>query len=168
MVTMPPIIILMSPRGGLGRLLSRRRACSWEGESVLSLLMNFCNLPSLIRALICYFKLKQPAVSWPWSQWKWQYRSLGRLLGSPFSFSGKIKALLSLICIRSWSIRTVSKVKLVNLLAGGLKCLSFLCSLVLAIFCLLSCLVSSCLSLFLGYSSRASNASSAVMYLVAL
>ena len=50
----------------------------------------------------------------------------------------------------------------------GLERLSSLLSPVLAIFHPLSYRVSSCLSLFWGFSSRASNASSTFMYLVAL
>ena len=149
---MPPTIILMSPRGGLGRSLSRWGACSWGGGFVLSLLTNFYNFSRLIRASICCFKSKQSAMSWPWSRWKRQYRSLGHLLGSPFSFPRKVKASLSLICIRTWSIGAVNGVKLVNLPIGGLERLSSFRSPVLAIFCPLSCCVYSCLSLFLGFS----------------
>ena len=100
MVAVPSIIILMSPSGGLGRSLSRQGTCSWGGFA-LSLLMNFCNFPCLMRTSICCFKSKQLAVSWPWSWWKRQYLSLDHLLGSPFSLSGKIKAPSSLICIRA-------------------------------------------------------------------
>ena len=51
----PPIIILMYPMGGLKRSFSRRATCSC-GESILSLLMNLCNFPYLIRVSICCFK----------------------------------------------------------------------------------------------------------------
>ena len=55
--------------------------------------------------------------------------------------------------------------KLVNLPPMGLGRLSSLRSLVLAFFRLWSYRVSSCLSLFLGLSSRANSASSAFIYL---
>ena len=64
---------------------------------------------------------------------------LGSLIGSPFSLSGNVKALSSLIYIRTWLIEAVSKVKLVDLRVGGLECLSSRRSLVLAIFHPLSC-----------------------------
>ena len=51
--------------------------------------------------------------------------------------------------------------------SGGLECLSSCRSPVFIVFRLLSCHTSFCLSRFLGFSSRASNASSAFMYLVA-
>ena len=75
---------------------------------------------------------------------------------------------LSLICIKTWLIGAVSGVKLVNFLSGGLERLSSRHSPVLAIFRPLSCSTSSCLFLFLGLSSQASNGSSAFMYLLAL
>ena len=62
----------------------------------------------------------------------------------------------------------VSGVKLVNFPVGGLERLSSLRSLVLAIFRPLSYRMSSCLSLFLGFSFRAKSASFVFMYLVAL
>ena len=52
----PPTIILISLRGGLGRSFSLPVTFSCGG-STLSLLTNHCNFPCLIRALICYFKL---------------------------------------------------------------------------------------------------------------
>ena len=94
--------------------------------------------------------------------------SLDLLLGSPFSLPGKVKAPSSLICIKTWSIRAISGVKLVNFPIGSLEHLSSRCSPVLAIFHPLSGHMSSCLSLFLGFSSWASSASSTFMYLVAL
>ena len=66
--------------------------------------------------------------------WKWQYLSLNLLLESPFSMSGNVRAPSSLICIKTWSIRAVSGVKLVNLLVGGLEHLSSRHSPILAIF----------------------------------
>ena len=97
-----------------------------------------------------------------------QYLSLDLLLGFPFSLPGNIRAPLSLICIRTWSIRAVSGVKLLNLPVGGLERLSSRRSLVLAIFHPLSCRMSSCLSLFLGFFFGAISVSSVFMYLVAL
>ena len=88
----PPTIILMSPRGGLGWSFSLRVACS-DGGSVLSLLTNLCNFPYLIRASICCFKSKHSYVSWPWSWWKRQYFSLDLLLGSPFSLPAMLRLL---------------------------------------------------------------------------
>ena len=51
----PPTIILMSPRGGLGCSFSLRATYSCGG-SVLSLLTNLRNFPCLIRVSICCFK----------------------------------------------------------------------------------------------------------------
>ena len=79
-----------------------------------------------------------------------------------------VKVVSSLICINTWSIGAVSKVKLVNLPVGGLERLSSCQSSILAIFYPQSCCASSCLSLFLGFFSQANNVSSAFMYLVAL
>ena len=107
-------------------------------------------------------------MSWPWSRWKWQYLSLNRLLGSLFNFPENIKAPSSLICIRTWSIGAFNRVKLVNLPPGGLGRLSSLLSLVHGFFYPWSCRASSIRSLFLGFSSLVSSASSAFMYLVAL
>ena len=98
-------------------------------------------------------------MSWPWSQWKQQYLSLDLLLRSPFNLPGHIKVVSSLIYIRTWSIRVVSRVKLANLPVGGLECLSSRRSPVLVIFHPLSCRASSYLSLFLGFSSWASSVS---------
>lgn len=98
-------------------------------------------------------------MSWPWSQWKRQYLSLDLLLGSPFNLPCHIKVVSSLIYIRTWSIKAVSKVKLANLPVGGLECLSSRRSPVLVIFRPLSCWASSYLSLFLGFSSWASSVS---------
>ena len=159
--------LLMSPMGGLRRSFSFRATCSYGG-SFFSLLMNLCNFPYLIRASICCFKSQQSDVSWPWLQWKQQYLSLGLLLGSPFNLLGNVKDPLSLICIRNWLIGAVSGVKLVNLLVGGLECVSSRRSPFLFIFHRLSCHASSCLSLFLSFYSQVSNASSAFMYLVSL
>jgi len=64
--------------------------------------------------------------------------------------------------------RAISGVKLVNLLVGGFEHLSSRWSPILAIFHPLSYCASSYLSLFLGFSSWASSASSAFMYLIAL
>ena len=94
--------------------------------------------------------------------------SLDLLLGSPFSLPRNVRTPSSLICIKTWSIEAVSEVKLLNFPVEGLERLSSCRSPVLAIFCPLSCHTSSCFSLFLGFSSQASNASFAFMYLVAL
>ena len=104
---------------------------------------------------------------WLWSRWKRQYLSLDFLLGCPFNLSGHVKATSSLIYIRTWSIGAVSGVKFANLPTGGLERLSSRWSPILVIFRPLSCRVSSCLSLFLGFSSRASNVSFTFIYLVA-
>ena len=138
------------------------------GGSVFPLLRNHCSFPCLIRASIYYFSSYYSDVSWPWLRWKWQYLSLDLLLGSPFNLPGHVKAVSSFIYIHTWSIGAISGVKLVNLPVGSLECLSSHRSPVLAIFRPLSYRISSFLSLFLGFSSQASNASSAFMYLVAL
>ena len=104
-------------------------------------------------------------MSWPWSWWKRQYLSLDLLLGSPFSLLGKFRVPSSLICIRTWSIGVISGVKFVNFPVDRLSSLQ---SPVLAIFHPLSCCVSSCFSLFLGFSPWAKSASFAFMYLDAL
>ena len=69
---------------------------------------------------------------------------------------------------KTWSIRAVIGVKLVNFLAEGLERLPSCHSPVLAIFRPLSDHMSSYLFLFLVFSSRANNVSSTFMYLVAL
>ena len=107
-------------------------------------------------------------MSQPWSWWKRQYLFLDHLLGSLFNFPGNVRAPSSLIYIRTWSIRAFNGVKLVNLPLGGLRRLSSLLSLVLGFFCPWSWHASSSRSLFLGFSSLASSASFAFMYLVAL
>ena len=99
---------------------------------------------------------------------KAQYLSLDLLLGSPFSLPGNVRAPSTLICIKTSLIGAVSEVKLVNLPVGGLECLSSCQSPVLVVFCPLSCCVSSCLSFFLGFSSRASSASYTFIYLISL
>ena len=92
----------------------------------------------------------------------------GPLTRISFQLARKCQGPSSLICIRTWSIKVVSRVKLMNLPVGGLERLSSHRSLILAIFRPLFCRASFCLSLFLGLSSQANNASSAFMYLVAL
>ena len=92
----------------------------------------------------------------------------GPLVRVFLQFAKECQGSFILICINTWSIGVFKRVKLMNLLMGGIERLSSLLSLVLAIFCPLSYHASSCLSLFLGFSLQASSASSTFMYLVAL
>ena len=155
------------PQGGLDPSFSLRAGAPWFC-SVPSSSTNFCSFPCLMKASIYCFKSLHSNVSWSWSQWKRQYLSLNLLLGPPFNLPRNVKAHSSLICIKTWSIEVFKGVKFVNLPVRGVDRQSSLLSLVLAIFQPLSYRASSCLSLFLGFSSRANSASSAFMYLVAL
>ena len=92
----------------------------------------------------------------------------GSLIGISLQLAGKCQGSFVFDLHQTWSIGAISGVKLVNLPVGGLERLSSHRSLVLAILHPLFCRMFSCLSLFLGFSSRASSASSAFMYLVAL
>ena len=92
----------------------------------------------------------------------------GPLIGVSLQHVGKCHGSFVLDLHQDLVNGAVSEVNLVNLPVGGLERLSSHRSLVLIVFCPPSCCASFCLSLFLGFSSRANSASSAFIYLVAL
>ena len=105
-VELPPIITLISPRGGR----DDSSAFPLNFLSLSSRPRKLFNFPYLIRFSICYFRSKHSSISCPWSLWKRQYLFLLRLLGSPFIFSGHFKEGSSLICIRTCSSGTFNGV----------------------------------------------------------
>ena len=105
-VELPPIITLISPRGGR----DDSSAFPLNFLSLWSRPRKLLNFPYLIRFSICYFRSKHSSISCPWSLWKRQYLFLLRLLGSPFIFSGHFKEGSSLICMRTCSSGTFSGV----------------------------------------------------------
>ena len=96
-VELPPIITLISSRGGRDESSTFPLSFSSLWSHPRKLLI----FPWLIRFSICCFKSKHSSVSCSWSLWKRQYLFLLRLLGSPFIFSSHFKEGSSLIYIRT-------------------------------------------------------------------
>ena len=96
-VELPPIITLISPRGGR----DDSSAFPLSFSSLWSHPRKLLSFPCLIRFSICCFRSKHSSVSCPWSLWKRQYLFLLHLFRSPFIFSSHFKEGSSLICIRT-------------------------------------------------------------------
>ena len=105
-VELPPMITLISPRGGR----DDSSTLPFNFSSLWSHPRKIFNFPCLIRFSTCCFRSKHSSVSCPWSLWKRQYLFLLRLLGSPFIFFSHFREGSSLICIRTCSSGTFNGV----------------------------------------------------------